>query len=341
MKTILYIGNHLSRGGAYPSVAESLAPRLLPDVELHLVSRQRKKLLRLLHMLWAVLRYGRQQQPVVMDVYSTLNFWYALLCGLACRWMRIRYCCVLHGGNLPERLQKHPVLCRWLFGGAWQLIAPSGYLRDAFQRAGYEAIVIPNAISIENYPFKLRKQLQPRLLWVRAFDATYHPQMAIRVLHALAREYPGAELCMVGPDKDGSRADCDALSRELGIAGQVRFTGSLPKSEWIALAADYDIFINTTNFDNTPVSVIEAMALGLPVVSTNVGGVPYLIEEEVTGLLVPKGEMESFVRQLLKLIENQYLAEKLSLAGRARAETFSWEQVKPLWLNVLAADALV
>ncbi|RMH18305.1 MAG: glycosyltransferase family 1 protein, partial [Gammaproteobacteria bacterium] len=127
-------------------MAESLAPRLLPEVKLHLVSRRRNRLFRLADMLYAVLRYGRQEQPVLIDVYSTLNFWYAVLSAAFCRIRGLRYFCVLRGGNLPRRLKQNPFLCQVLFGGAEKLIAPSRYLQVAFQEAGYDAVVIPNGI---------------------------------------------------------------------------------------------------------------------------------------------------------------------------------------------------
>lgn len=315
-----------------------MAPLLMPEVKLRLVSRYKNQALRLLDMFWAILRYGRREQPVVIDTYSTLNFYYALATGILCRWLGIAYCCVLRGGNLPARLRKNPGLCKCLFGYARENIAPSGYLQEAFQQAGYLTRLIPNFIPIERYPFLQRQHLRLRLLWVRAFDATYNPQMAIQVLHQLSRKYPDAQLCMVGPDKDGSMAACKALAGELGVSDKIVFTGRLSKQEWIALSEQYDIFISTTNFDNTPVSVIEAMALGLPVVSTKVGGVPYLIKDEVTGMLSPKGEIEPFVNQIIKLIKDKNLTKKLSLAARKKVANFSWEQVKPLWLNLLTTD---
>lgn len=286
-------------------------------------------------MLWAILRHGRHEQPVVIDVYSTLNFYYALACAQLCRLLGIRYFCVLHGGNLPQRLEQNPRLSRFLFGGAELLIAPSGYLQQAFARKGYNAVVIPNFLPIENYPFRWREELRPRLLWVRAFDRIYRPELAIRVLHRLLKRWPEARLCMVGPDKDGSMARCKSLAVDLGIAGQVTFTGRLPKAEWIALAADYDIFINTTDFDNTPVSVLEAMALGFPVVSTNVGGLPWLIEDGIDGLLVPPADEDAFYAAVEQLLEDPSLASILSKNARKKAETFAWERVKPLWLEIL------
>ena len=115
----------------------------------------------------------------------------------------------------------------------------------------------------------------------------------------------------------------------------MRFTGRLPKAEWIALSRDFDIFINTTNFDNTPVSVMEAMALGLPVVSTNAGGLPFLITHDTDGLLVPVGDEEAFLLAISRLLDDAATAEKLSRNGRKKVERFAWEQVKPLWCKLL------
>ena len=317
-------------------MAETLAPHLSPEVSLRLVSRRRDKLWRMAEMLWAVWRYGRAEQPVLIDTYSSLNFWYAVACGGLCHLLGGRYLCVLHGGNLPDRLRRNPKWCRLLFGRAWRLVAPSGYLQAAFRAHGYEAEVIPNPIPIENYPFRLRKKLRPRLLWVRAFSAIYNPQMAIRVLHRLSARYPEASLCMVGPDKDGSMAECRALARRLGVADRVCFTGLLPKAEWIALSADYDIFLNTTNVDNTPVSVIEAMALGLPVVCTDAGGLPWLVEDGVTGMIVPCGDEKGMVEQVRNLLNDGHLAEKLSRNGRLQAEKFAMQEVVTAWKDLLA-----
>ena len=335
MIRVLYIGNHLSHAGACPSVAETMAPLLLPEVKLRLVSRHKSRILRLADMLFSILRHGRSEQPVVLDVYSTANFYYSLACAVLCRLTHIPYGCVLHGGNLPERLQKHPGYCRVLFRNSWVLITPSPYLKHVFAQAGYPTRVIPNFIFIENYPFRLRTAIRPRLLWVRAFDAIYNPQMAVRALRRLSEIYPDAVLYMVGPDKDGSLGRCKALAAELGVSTRIHFTGRLSKPDWIALSADCDIFINTTNIDNTPVSVIEALALGLPVVSTNVGGIPFLLAHARTGLLSDPNDPDSLVRHIVTLIEDPETGSRLSSEGRKQAEALAWEQIKSSWLEVL------
>jgi len=159
--------------------------------------------------------------------------------------------------------------------------------------------------------------------------------MAIDVLHSLKKEYPEAHMCMVGPDKDGTLQKCKDLAKELGISASIEFTGRLSKEQWHELSKDYDVFVNTTNKDNMPVSVIEAMALGLPVVSTNPGGIPFLIDDGKHGSLVPVGDNDRMVEKIQFLIENP--REALCIADNARqyVEQFSWERVKLKWNELL------
>ena len=156
------------------------------------------------------------------------------------------------------------------------------------------------------------------------------------------RGYPGeliylkgieAELCMVGPEKDGSLAKTKALAKQLNIS--VKFTGKLSKKDWIALSENYDIFINTTNFDNTPVSVIEAMALGIAVVSTNVGGIPYLLEDQKDGLLVAPNNVSEMVHAIENLVNSPELVQKIAQNAKNKADQFDWEVVKTQWKMLL------
>lgn len=292
-------------------------------------------------MLRAAAGQRRANGPVVIDVYSTLNFYYALLVAWICRKKNIGYIGVLHGGHLPRRLENNPAMCRLIFGGAAGLVSPSGYLQEAFQAKGYAVQVIPNPLVLAQYPFRQRGPLRPRLLWVRAFDRTYDPGLAIRVLQRLMDTHPDAVLTMVGPEKDGSLARSRKLAIELGLEDRVRFTGRLTKAEWIALAQDHELFLNTTKADNTPVSVMEALALGLPVVSTNVGGIPWLLKDGVDALLVPPGDEEAMAGAVQRLLAEPSLAAALSRRGRERAAEWDMDKVAAQWREMLQADELV
>jgi len=145
----------------------------------------------------------------------------------------------------------------------------------------------------------------------------------------------GASLAMVGPDKDGSLTVCKKLVNDLSISDKVQFLGLMPREEWMKLSAGYDVFINTTNFDNLPVSIIEAMALGMPIVSTNVGGLQYLIEDNINGLLVNPNDEQGFVSAISCLINNSNTTQTLSSNARIFAEKFDWEHVKHQWNDLL------
>ena len=122
---------------------------------------------------------------------------------------------------------------------------------------------------------------------------------------------------------------------QLAVKLEVTFTGKLSKEEWISLSSAYDIFINTTHFDNTPVSVIEAMALGMPIISTNVGGIPFLLQHLKNALLVSDGDVPSMANEIINLIKNPKLALQLSENGRKTVENFDWEIVKKQWFELL------
>lgn len=241
---------------------------------------------------------------------------------------------MLRGGDLPGRLAKNPGLCNMVFNHAYKNSAPSGYLFEHFQKQGIQNMVyIPNTLDIRNYTFKKREIEQPRLLWVRAFAVIYNPFMAVEVFREIKKQFPEASLCMVGPEKDGMLAKTKELALQYQL--DVKFTGKLAKTDWIHLSEAYHIFINTTHFDNMPVSVMEAMALGLPVVSTNVGGIPFLLEDGKTALLIEDGNTETMVKAIKNITENKNLAEDLAQNARKKAESFDWQQVKLLWNEIL------
>ena len=335
MKKILYIGNKLSTKGNTLSTIESLANKLQEEgFAVNTASTVQSKPLRMLDMIMTVFKNRKWADVVLIDTYSTLNFQYAVAVANICRFFKIPYIPILHGGKLPSRLQKSKKQSKKLFGKAKTNVAPSHYLLEAFKNEGYTNLTyIPNTIEINNYPFLLRNNIQLKLLWVRSFSEIYNPMLALYVLEDLLKKgYNEAELCMVGPEKDESFGMCKNYAEKHDLP--VVFTGGLSKQKWIDRSKEYDIFINTTNVDNTPVSVIEAMALGLPVVSTNVGGIPFLINDGLDGLLVSPDNAELFSIKIEKILNNDVDYKEMSLNARKKVENFHWNVVKEKW-NVL------
>lgn len=339
---ILYVGNKLADHGRTPTAIDTLGPLLEREGHiLYYTSNKLKQSARLRDMLYTIWKYRKQVGLVLIDTYSTTAFYYAWLSAKLCRWLGIKYIPILHGGNLPARFQHSPGKCRTVFGNSTINIAVSPYLLHYLEQAGYKGTVIENSIALEDYSSRQRTHLRPQLLWVRSFHETYNPQMAVHLVHELKQQYPDVQLTMVGPDVDGSMEKCKLLSTELGVEQQITFTGKLSKEGWTKLAQEKDIFINTTNYDNLPVSVLEAMALGLPVVSTNVGGIPYIIEDKQNGLLVNPGEVREMADAIQQLMRNDELSASVSINAREYAEQFDWSIIKVKWqklFNSIAAS---
>lgn len=336
-KGLLYIGNRLSERSGTVTTIDVLG-KLLQDegYTVYMASSKKNKLLRLIDMLYTTLKYSQRVSLVLIDTYSTTNFYYAVAVSNLCRMLNLPYIPILHGGNLPNRLKNTKNLSYKLFNGAHINVAPSKYLIAQFQAEGYTNLIhIPNSIEIANYPFKPRHQVSARLLWVRSFAEIYNPMLAISIVEMLQNMGIATELCMVGPDKDGTMDACKHVvaTKEL----PVKFTGKVTKAEWIELSKHYDIFINTTNFDNTPVSVIEAMALGFPVVSTNVGGMPYLLEDGIDGILVKPNNVIAFCEAIKKLIQDESRTVAIATQARQKVESFDWNIIKHRWFRLLDA----
>jgi len=231
----------------------------------------------------------------------------------------------LHGGNLAEFAGRHPERVRRVLARGRVSVAPSKFLARPFG-----ARVIPNVVDLDQYPYRHRPQVAPRLLWMRTFHELYRPDLALRVLERL--KVTGATLTMAGQDK-GLLAETRRRAAEMGL--DVRFPGFLDAEGKRREFAGHDVFLNTNRVDNAPVSILEAAAFGLPVVSTDVGGIPSLLRDGEEALLVSEGDAEAMAAAVLRLLEEPGLAGRLSAAGREVAERSSWPRVRPLWEELL------
>lgn len=333
---IVYVGNMLSAFGYTLTTIETLAPKLNAlGFEVIATSGKLNKWLRIVDVLMTIFKHRRSTNLVLLDTYSTQNFYSTLLATFLCRVLRLPYMPILHGGNLAYRLARTPAISRYIFSNSALNISPSLFLKNVFEQNGYKVTHVPNSIDLELYSFLKRTAAHGKLLWVRSFHQIYQPQLALEVVKKLRSNGIFVELCMVGPDKDGSLDSCRQWVAREGLEEVVSFKGKMEKRDWIELSASYDLFLNTTTQDNMPVSIIEAMALGFPIVSTNVGGLPFLIEHEVDGLLTPKGDVDQMCKLIQGLIENPLLVQKLSEGARQKAESFAWSKIACQWKQIL------
>lgn len=338
---MLVVGNFLSGHGRARGVCEDLAERLTAAgwavIE---TSRKSGRLARLLDMAWTVWSKRHEYAVAQVDLYSGPAFSWAEVACWELRRLGKPYCLTLHGGNLPAFSRRWPRRVRSVLQRAAIVTSPSEYLRDAVKSFRTDIRVVPNPLEVSRYPYRLRGVARPRLVWLRSFHEIYNPRLAVRALAILSREFPDVTLTMIGPDKgDGTLLRTRQEVEDLGVSRRVRFLGSIPKPMVPSALGEADIFLNTTDVDNTPVSVLEAMACGLCVVSTNVGGLPHLIDDGRDGLLVPRDDAAAMARAVRRVLLEPLLASALSANGRRKAERSDWSVVLPTWESMLGAVA--
>ena len=333
---ILLIGNFLSSHGLNPTAIEDLATALSNRYEIKISSDKKNPFFRLLDMAMSVVNNRKRCQLIIVDVFSTYALTFSCLVILLAKLFNIPYIPVLRGGYLSERYRKYPPIFIFLFSNASTIICPSKYLKRCFDDKNYTIKVIPNYIDLKMYSFKIRKQIKPQILWVRSIHNIYNPLMAVHVLDGIKKKYPDARLCMVGPVKDNRVMEqLKILISRLDLQDHVLFSGQLSKIEWTALSKDYDIFINTTDYDNNPVTLLESMALGLPIVSTNVGGVPYLIDDKVTGLLVEAKKSEQMVEKINELISGKIDGYQIARNAREAVSHYDKNGIIKQWCQTI------
>jgi glycosyltransferase involved in cell wall biosynthesis len=238
-----------------------------------------------------------------------------------------------HSGEADDHLARWRSAKR-LAGLAHRIAVPSGYLEDVFARHGLHASAVFNFIEAERIPHRTRAILRPRFLSNRNLEGLYNVACTIRAFARIQARVPNAELVVAG---DGSeRGALERLVSELGLR-QVQFIGRVAPDAMPALYDAADVYLNSPDIDNMPSSILEAYAAGLPVVTTDAGGIPYLVRHEATGLMVPTGDDAALAEQALRLLGDAGLVAQLT--QRARQECLSlyvWPAVRDAWLQLYA-----
>jgi len=230
-------------------------------------------------------------------------------------------------GQAPDHLRRSAI-ARATLRGVDRNIVPSRFLRDVFAGHDIQADIIPNVVDLARFRFRSREQLRPRLLSTRNFEPLYNVACTLRAFADVQRRYPDATLTVVGAGSQG--ASLRRLSAELGLRG-VTFVGAVKPEDIWRYYADADIYVQTPNVDNMPGSVLEAFASGVPVVATEVGGVPAILTNEVHGLLAPRDDAAGVASQVIRLLEDSELAKRLALAGYASVEDLVWDRIRDRW----------
>ena len=314
-KTILIVGlfrpiNNLTKPvTASQQLAELFQKNNIPIIQ---TSFYQGRIWRMIDTLLTILFNARRIQIAIVPMFGTKpSFIWQELTTRLLKILNIPIILVMHGGSIPEKMKKNSRTFLSAFERADKIVCPSTFLQTSLKQYNIESTVIENVLDLSAYLFVHKTYVRPRIIWMRSFSDIYNPQMAVRVASLLAKKYPHFYMIMAGND-GGLLSSIQAMVKENNLDHVIKFTGFINQSQKQELAYDFDIYICTNRIDNAPVSVIEFMSLGLPIVSVNTGGLPYLINNEINGLLVSLDDDNGMVTQIEKLMNYPSLSSTIT-----------------------------
>src|SRR5947209_3601523 len=283
-------------------------------------------------MYWALL-LARVPRYDVLHIFSPSYFSFLLAPApavLAAKLYGKKVVLNYHSGEAEDHLahwRTATAVLRW----ADAIVTPSNYLVDIFARFGLSARAVPYSIETDRFLFRERKPLRPLFLSNRNHEPLYNVGCILRAFALIQRSLPEARLVVVG---DGSQhAELQRLARELNLS-HTEFVGRVGPEEMHAYYDAADVFLNASNIDNMPISILEAFAAGTPVVTTNAGGIPYIVADGETGLMVECGNCDALARSALRLFEEDGLASKIACKAHEQSRRYAWVAVRDGWLKV-------
>ncbi|HEY1373666.1 MAG TPA: glycosyltransferase family 4 protein [Candidatus Binatia bacterium] len=274
---------------------------------------------------------ARLRKADVVHVFSA-SYWSFLLAPapamLAAKIMGKRVVLNYHSGEAADHLSRWGILVHPFLKLADEIVVPSQYLKEVFARHGYRARVIRNVVDTSSFRFRERKPLRPRLLSTRNLEPIYRVDNTLRAFALLRARHPEATLTIAGCGSEEQRLRRQAVP----FAGSVRFVGRVAPASMPRIYDEADIFVNSSIVDNQPLSVLEAFAAGLPVVSTPTGELAAMVREGDTGSIVSAENPEAMAAAIARLLTEADGALAMARRARVEVENYTWQAVHQEWL---------
>ncbi len=332
---ILLVGLFLSEKNKhkiYRTAADQLAELLSKNnYSLIKVSHHTGKIKRFADTLITIFLKKKEYQIAIVPLYGGIaSLFWAQSAIMLLKLLNKKVILIIHGGSIPQRLAYQPNRYLRVIDKADVVVCPSNFIVQTLEKYQRKAVLIENVLNINEYTFQNKNKFLPHLFWMRTFEDVYHPIMAVHVLHQLKKKYPTAKMIMAGHDR-GLLPAVKQLATELNVIDSIVFPGYITNEEKNKIAQEYDIHICTNKIDNAPVSMIEMMCLGLPIVSVNSGGIPFLVTDNFNALLVDVDDVASMVDKISLIIDNPEIGKKLVQNGIATSSQYDESVVIKKW----------
>jgi glycosyltransferase involved in cell wall biosynthesis len=269
----------------------------------------------------------------VVHVFSA-SYWSFLLAPvpaiLAARRFGRRVILNYHSGEADDHLTRWGALVHPWLRLVDEIVVPSEYLQDVFARHGYRARVIRNVVDTSQFVYRERDPLGPHLLSSRNLERHYGVDVVLRAFALLKARCTEATLTIVGSGSEETALR--SLAASLG-AGAVRFAGRQEPPQMAARYDQADVFVNASTIDNQPISILEACASGLPIVTTPTGDIRNMVAHGDSGVLVPPNDPPALAAAVAALIDDPARARSMARRARATVDKYTWPRVRQAWVE--------
>ncbi|WP_299084215.1 glycosyltransferase family 4 protein [uncultured Paraglaciecola sp.] len=249
---------------------------------------------------------------------------------LIARWNKVPVMVNYRGGYAEAFFQQSWFWVNKTLSKAQGVIVPSPFLQDVFAKWQVDAGVVPNVLDTQLFCFQPKSKISdtPHIMVARNLEEIYDVPTAIHAFAIILQQFPDAQLSIAGSGPELDKLQ--QLTQQLGLTEKVTFTGRLTVEEMAKLYHSADLSINPSVVDNTPNSVIESLACGTPVVTTNVGGIPKLVSDQHDALLIDPAQPQIMADAAIKILSDNDLRQRLIDNGQQTTEKFHWQNVKQL-----------
>jgi glycosyltransferase involved in cell wall biosynthesis len=320
---------------AEPSLKVDLLPHnpRLPDPfsGLQKIKYVRTLITTLLYLTMLLLRVGKYD---VIHVFSASYYSYLFSAAPAILIAKLYgKKCILNyrSGEAEDHLQNWKLTAIPIIRLVDAIVVPSGYLVDVFDHFGLKARAIHNIVELDRFSFRERQTLRPVFLVSRLLEPLYNVACVLRAFAIIQKRLPDASLTVAA---DGwLRPNLEDLARELELRN-TKFIGFVKFDDMPALYNATEIYLTATDIDNMPSSITECMASGVPVVTTDAGGIPYIVTHEETCLMVPRNDHKAMAAAAMRLLDDNDLAIAITRKARESSRKFTWPVVREQWVTL-------
>lgn len=245
---------------------------------------------------------------------------------IAGKLWRKRIVITYHGGEASEFFAKHESFVRKWLGLADEIIVLSGFLKKIFNHYNIPCVVIPNIVELRP-SIQRRFDILPHFISIRHLEPLYNIPCILQAYEQVIKYYPKSRLDILG--RGSQLEELKKYVKKHNLTG-VNFVGQVPNERINEYFSKANIMLSAPKIDNMPISLLEAMNAGLLVISSRVGGVPFIIDEGKTGLLFESGNVKEMTEKILWALEHSRETKDMITKAQKMVQQYSWKNVKQL-----------